>query len=304
MAIKGIASGVRGVAPEIQGKYILILVLVFSLFCFSGLAFSLEVSYPEGVFQGGIYKIVVYGDDNIISISGTFDGSNIYFNETETPGTFFGLMGVNLVATPGTKRLKLKIRNGDGTNESWGRELQLKEGDFAVQRLTLDSKWTSYDDETMARINRENKIIGDLFRKETPDKLWSEPFMMPMEGRISGEFGLRRYINGEPRSPHSGIDIVDVTGTPISAANDGEVALTMDMFFSGLSLFIDHGQGLYTMYFHLSEVLVNETDKVKKGETVALVGATGRVTGAHLHFGVRLNYNKVSPWDLVNLEID
>jgi murein DD-endopeptidase MepM/ murein hydrolase activator NlpD len=124
--------------------------------------------------------------------------------------------------------------------------------------------------------------------------------MMPLIGPITGGFGLIRYINGDPSSSHAGLDIGAVSGTQVLAANDGKVALVMDMFFSGLSLFIDHGQGLYTMYFHLSDVLVKEGDVVKRGEKIALVGATGRVTGPHLHFAVRLNTNKVNPYGLVD----
>lgn len=277
--------------------------LFFTILIIIGRSFAFTIDFPDEVTQGGIYKIGVSGEDSIIEVSGTFLNRNVYFDTTKYPGTYFGLLGVDLSADPGPKSLHVIIKKADGTSEAISREVMVRMGDFRVQHLTLPDKWVHYDEETIKRINDENRIITALFKEETKEKLWTQPFLMPLEGRITGEFGLRRYINGEPRSSHSGLDISAVTGTPIVSANTGKTALVMDMFFSGLSLFIDHGQGLYTMYFHLSEVLVEEGDEVERGQTIALVGATGRVTGAHLHFGVRLNYNKVSPWDLVNLKV-
>lgn len=277
--------------------------LFFTTLIIIGQSFAFTIDFPDEVTQGGIYKIGFSGEDTITGVTGTFLDRNVYFDNTKFPGTYSGLLGIDLNADPGPKDLQIIIERSDGSREKTSREIMVRMGDFRVQHLTLPDRWVHYDNETTKRINEENRIITALFKKETEEKLWTEPFLMPLEGRITGEFGLRRYINGEPRSSHSGIDISAVTGTPIISANKGKAALVMDMFFSGLSLFIDHGQGLYTMYFHLSEILVKESDEIERGQTIALVGATGRVTGAHLHFGVRLNYNKVSPWDIVNLKV-
>ncbi len=277
--------------------------LFFTTLIITGRSFAFTIDFPDEVTQGGIYKIGISGEASITGVRGTFLDRNVYFDPIKYSGTYSGLLGIDLNADPGPEVLHVIIEKADGTRETISREIMVRMGDFRVQHLTLADKWVHYDDETTKRINEENRIIAALFKKETEERLWTEPFLMPLEGRITGEFGLRRYINGEPRSSHSGIDISAVTGTPVIAANSGKAVLVMDMFFSGLSLFIDHGQGLYTMYFHLSDVLVEEGDEIERGQTIALVGATGRVTGAHLHFGVRLNYNKVSPWDLVNLKV-
>jgi murein DD-endopeptidase MepM/ murein hydrolase activator NlpD len=266
-------------------------------------SFGFTLNYPDEVVQGGIYVIGAADEGNIASIRGEFMGRNIFFNPTRHPDAFAGIMGVNLIAEPGIHRLKITVLRTDGNEDTLYFTVTVKRGNFKAQYLTVPDKWVHYDEKTLERIRKENKIVGAVYKTETETRLWSAPFMMPLEGRITAEFGLRRFFNGEPRASHSGIDISAVTGTPVLAANDGKVALAMDLFFSGLSLFIDHGQGLYTMYFHLSDILVSEGDSVKKGEVIALVGATGRVTGAHLHFGVRLNNNKVNPWDLVNVEI-
>ncbi|MBN1881813.1 MAG: M23 family metallopeptidase [Deltaproteobacteria bacterium] len=280
-------------------KHILIFCCVI-LACFGVKGLSAEITYPASIKQGGVDVVTIIGGGPISTAVGSFNGRTVYFNPASSDTEYLGLVSAHLQTDPKDASLRVEISYVDGTSEIISRSIAIVDGDYETQYLTLDEKWTSYDEETLARIQRENNIIGALFKTETPDKLWTEPFMMPLLGRITGEFGLRRYINDEPRSPHSGIDISAVTGTPILAANDGRTVLVMDMFFSGLSLFIDHGQGLYTMYFHLSDVLVEEGDDVRRGDTVALVGATGRVTGAHLHFGVRHTNNKVNPWDLVN----
>jgi len=278
----------------------ILIVCCLMLACYSAVGLCAEIIYPTIIKQGGLDVVKITGKTPINSATGSFNGRTVYLNPTSLDTEYLGFVSAHLQTDPADARLRVEIEYTDGTSEVLSRTISIIDGDYETQYLTLDSKWTSYDEETLARIQRENNIIGALFKTETPKKLWTEQFMMPLTGRITGEFGLRRYINNEARSPHSGIDISAVTGTPILAPNDGRAVLVMDMFFSGLSLFIDHGQGLYTMYFHLSEVLVEEGDDIHRGDTIALVGASGRVTGAHLHFGVRHTNNKVNPWDLVN----
>jgi hypothetical protein len=260
---------------------------------------AVNVDFPDRVTQGEVYLVTISGDDTVASARGLFAGRSVYFNPTGVAGTFAGLIGVDLAASPEVKILALTIKKNDGATETMTRSITVVKGNFSVQRLTVDDKWVSPDEATCKRIQHENEIVTALYATESRRKLWSGPFMMPLIGEITGSFGLTRYINGSPSSSHNGIDIAAVTGTPVVAANDGRVALVMDMFYSGLSLFVDHGQGLYTMYFHLSDILVTGGEDVKRGQMIGLVGATGRVTGAHLHFGARLNYNKINPADLV-----
>jgi murein DD-endopeptidase MepM/ murein hydrolase activator NlpD len=264
------------------------------------IARAADINCPDRVLQGGIYLVTVTGAHDVSSVRGVFAKKSVYFNPTPSGTTFTGIMGVDVSATPEVKLFVVTLKKADGTKEIVTKNVTVRPGNFPVQRLTLDEKWERLDEKTLARIQHENKVVSALYATETPTRLWTGPFVLPLVGEVTGTFGLSRYINGEPRGPHTGLDISAVTGTPVAASNDGKVALVMDMFYSGLSLFIDHGQGLYTMYFHLSEVLVSEGDAVKKGDTIALVGATGRVTGAHLHFGVRLNTNRVNPTDLVS----
>jgi murein DD-endopeptidase MepM/ murein hydrolase activator NlpD len=278
--------------------------ILFVFFVWTAPASAVNIKVPDRVSQGGVYIVTLSGDDTAVSAKGLFARRTIHFNPTDVPGTFVGLLGVDLAASPEVKTLAVTIKRSNGATETMTRSITVVKGKFFVQRLTLDEKWVSFDDATLKRIQHEAEISTALYATESPRRLWSEPFMMPLVGEITTAFGLTRYINSQPPYSHEGIDISAVTGTPIVAANDGKVALVMDRYLSGLSLFIDHGQGLYTVYFHLSDVLVTGGESVKRGQMIALVGATGRVTGAHLHFGARLNYNRVNPAELMGKRVD
>jgi len=278
-------------------------IFIFLFFFLTGTAHAFHVSCPDKIPQGGVALVTVELGEEFIFCKGIFNGKTVYFNPVDGSQSFIGLLGVDLNAPVGSKSLSIAAVTADGTQEKEDVTIEIIPGNFIEQHLTLDEKWVDLDSETLARIERENKIITALFRKETPKKLWSTAFMVPADGDNTGGFGLKRFINGESKSSHSGIDIGVPYGTPVVASNDGIVALTIDYFYGGLSVFIDHGQGLYTMYFHLSEILVSEGSSVKKGSIIGRVGATGRVTGAHLHFAVRLSGNKVNPNALMNLTL-
>jgi murein DD-endopeptidase MepM/ murein hydrolase activator NlpD len=167
---------------------------------------------------------------------------------------------------------------------------------YAEQRLTVKNQsHVTPDQEQLDRIGRERKIIDaalNNFRDVTVDGISLDA---PVDGPRSSSFGLRRFFNDQPRSPHKGMDIAASQGTPINAPRDGVVAATGDYFFNGNTVIIDHGQGYVTMYCHLSEIAVEEGRQISAGEAIGAVGATGRVTGPHLHFGTYLNGTAVDP---------
>jgi murein DD-endopeptidase MepM/ murein hydrolase activator NlpD len=133
---------------------------------------------------------------------------------------------------------------------------------------------------------------------------WTGDFINPLEGEIITPFGVRRIINNVSKSPHTGIDVAGEKGAKIRAPNSGVVVLVDKQFFSGTSVVLDHGQGIYTMFFHLSKVLVKPGQMVRKGDVIALVGSTGRATGPHLHWGVRIQGARVDPLELVHLKLE
>ena len=156
--------------------------------------------------------------------------------------------------------------------------------------------------EDQARADREAAETSAIYDTFTAERYWSDAFQVPVRGAKDGRnFGHRRVFNGQPRAPHSGADLRATTGTPIYAANRGRVVLAKDLFFSGNAVYIDHGHGLFTTYLHLSRIDVAVGEMVEQGQQLGLAGATGRVTGPHLHWGVRLVDARVDPFSLVRI---
>jgi murein DD-endopeptidase MepM/ murein hydrolase activator NlpD len=166
---------------------------------------------------------------------------------------------------------------------------------YPVQTLTLPKEKVDLSPEDLARVRRESQEIGRLW-----GRMAERRFALPLHPPLAplpegGRFGSRRVINGQPRSPHSGADYSAKAGEPILAVADGEVALADEHFFAGNSVFVDHGDGLISMYFHMSRILVQEGEIVRRGQVIGEVGATGRVTGPHLHFGLRWHGARIDP---------
>ncbi len=189
----------------------------------------------------------------------------------------------------GEEQLVLRAEDGPLT-------VDVIEHAYREQRLTVKNQsYVSPGKEQLDRIARERKIIDAAlgnFRNATLDSI---DLAAPVDGPRSSSFGLRRFFNDQPRSPHKGMDIAAATGVAIKAPRDAVVTATGDYFFNGNTVILDHGQGLVTMYCHLSEIAVDEGQSVTSGETIGAVGATGRVTGPHLHFGTYLNGTAVDP---------
>ncbi|HSD65106.1 MAG TPA: M23 family metallopeptidase [Vicinamibacteria bacterium] len=167
--------------------------------------------------------------------------------------------------------------------------------DYPVQKLTLPRRMVELSPEDLERVERENREMARLWTREGPRR-FALPLAAPLDPLpAGGRFGHRRVINGRTRSPHGGADYTAAAGVPVLAAADGTVALVADQFFGGHAVFVDHGDGLVTMYMHMSRVDVAEGQPVRRGERVGAVGSTGRATGPHLHFGVRWRGARVDP---------
>ncbi|MEE8185827.1 MAG: M23 family metallopeptidase, partial [Thermodesulfobacteriota bacterium] len=168
-------------------------------------------------------------------------------------------------------------------------------GDYGIERLTLPPDMVELNGKALERVKKEAELTNKLWAGSYREPLWSGPFIMPVEGHITGYFGTRRILNGNSRSPHSGVDIAAPKGTPVKAANKGRVVFVGDLFFNGRFVVIDHGLGVFTAYSHLSAVHIESGQLVEKGAVVGEVGATGRTTGPHLHFSVKVGGTRVSP---------
>jgi murein DD-endopeptidase MepM/ murein hydrolase activator NlpD len=216
-------------------------------------------------------------------------------------GTFEGLLGIDLNIRPAAYAIEVLATDGEGKVYVSRLSLKVKKADFKTQRLSLPSPMVDLDAQTLERVDREERRLKALFQAFRQERLWGGPFVRPVPGEITTGFGLRRIINGKPRSPHTGVDLRGETGTPVSACNTGAVALVDQLFFSGKSVILDHGWGVYSMYFHLSETLVVEGDRVRTGAMLGRVGSTGRSTRPHLHWAIRINGARVDPLSVVKL---
>ena len=202
------------------------------------------------------------------------------------------IVGIPLATKPG--ELQVSVRTDKGTRAL---EYRVRDKKYTEQRLKVSPKTVDLSPEDNARYERERD------HQQKVMATFSEPFpqstdlmmQVPVPGRRSSSFGLRRIFNGQPRNPHSGMDIAAATGTPIKAPLPGRVIDVGDYFFNGGTVWLDHGGGLLTMYCHLSKVDCKVGDELKTGEAFCKVGATGRVTGPHLHWGVMLNRTMVDP---------
>lgn len=196
--------------------------------------------------------------------------------------------------------IPLETKPGVQTAQARGTDLKLVfnvEGKaYEVQHITLSNqRMVTPAEADLKRIREETARMTKIYRHWTDVADLPLPFQSPISGRQSSAFGLRRVFNGESRNPHSGLDIAAPKGTPVGAPAEGTVVNTGDYYFNGRTVFIDHGQGLITMYCHLDEIRVHEGQKIKRGDILGTVGMSGRATGAHLHWTVSINDARVDP---------
>jgi len=205
-------------------------------------------------------------------------------------GKFVAYVGIDLGTSPGAAELSYKIGTARGAQA-----VTISPKEFASESLKVAPSYTDLDKATLARVARENKVLAKIWATESPQRMWLKPFQRPLDAPLGSPFGLRRIFNGQPRSPHSGLDLKAPAGAPIFASNKGKVVLAHNLFFTGNTVILDHGLGLYTIYAHLSRIDVKEGQVVERTWPIGLVGATGRVTGPHLHWAAKLGGARVDP---------
>jgi len=256
---------------------------------------------PRVVRQGDVFMVKASGPASFGSIHGEFRGKRFPLSAGANKGTYESLVGIDLDAKPAKYEMKVLAKGEEGKVYSKALSLKVEKTDFPVQKLTLPRSMVDLDPKTLERVNRESKKLKALFEGVQTETLWRGAFLRPVEGELSGAFGVRRIINGQTKSPHSGIDLRADEGTPVVACNGGRIALVDEFFFSGKSVILDHGGGLYSMYFHLSEIGVSEGDRVHTGDLLGRVGSTGRSTGPHLHWGMIIRGARVDPLSFLRL---
>ena len=258
-----------------------------------------ELISPNGpVSQGEVVQITLTGLEDGSEVKGLWQSQPLEFFEVKEK-EYRSLLGIDFRLTPGTYPLEVEVDSPGNSPATYRTSIEVAKKEFGEQSLTLPENMVTLDAKTLKRVRKEAAEFKKLWDVHTPKKYWYGNFVLPLPGKLSTPFGLGRILNGEPRSPHSGVDLRAKLGEPVRAANHGRIVLVGDFFFHGKAVVIDHGWGLYTMYFHLSKVKVSEGDLVGKGYVIGLAGSTGRATGPHLHWGVRLEGARVDPFALM-----
>jgi len=215
-----------------------------------------------------------------------------------SPTEWQALVGIDLETKPG--RYAISIVTGPLEQDRFTHRLTVAPKTFRTRQLTVDAAFVNPPDEAQARIAADAERLRRVWSSSSPTPLWSGPFVRPVADPANSVFGTRSVFNGEPRSPHGGADFSSAAGTPVKAPNAGRIALADDLYFTGNTVVIDHGAGLFSLFAHLRTISVRESDTVTTGTVVGEVGATGRVTGPHLHWAVRANSDaRVDPLSLL-----
>jgi hypothetical protein len=212
--------------------------------------------------------------------------------------TWRALIGIDLDVRPGMYHVSIDADPGRG-HASY--DLVVAPRRFRTRRLTVDPAFVTPPPSARERIDRDAALLDATWRAPAPERLWTTPFVRPVPQEANSAFGTRSVFNGTPRSAHGGADFMSPAGTPIRAPNAGRIAIARDLYFSGNTVVIDHGLGLFSTLAHLSAFDVHEGDRVTVGQMVGRVGATGRVTGPHLHWAVRVGSARVDPLSVLSV---
>jgi murein DD-endopeptidase MepM/ murein hydrolase activator NlpD len=214
-----------------------------------------------------------------------------------------GLIGLDLDVTSGSTRLSLIVLHDGGEVEEVERLVEIAGREFPVKKLWVEEKYVIPPPEVAERIRWETELLKTIYGIMTPHRLTEGGFTRPLGGEVTADYGEKRVYNNLPRSRHAGVDISAPFGSAVGASNSGRIVLARNLYFSGETVIIDHGLGLFTFYGHFSKLLVKRGDIVKEGDIIGLVGSTGRSTGPHLHWGARVGENRVNPLALMNLAL-
>ena len=292
-------------------KILIIVSLVFLLFPAYLYPFQASVNTDHGqitvkseyrrLSQGELINISLHSPA-FASAKARFDGKDYMFVSSGEPSTFFLLIGLGLDIKPGIHDLNVRIEFADGQRKNFSFKIPISKGKFHLKKINVDRRFTSPSPEEQERILKDVELTMAVYSETASHWLGHGKFIMPVRDRIKRNFGERRIFNDGFLSRHRGIDILSPAGTPVRASNSGKVALARDLYYSGNTIIINHGIGLFSIYCHLSKVCAEEGESIDKGEIIGYTGSTGRATGPHLHWGFKLFDKYIDPLSVVYLK--
>ncbi len=249
--------------------------------------------------QGKAVQLTFPNEAGVRSIEMKWQGKTVPF--VLLKDSWITVVGVDLDIKPGDHPGDVLVTRADGRMETRSTTIRVESTNFPTTELQVEERFVQLNPADQTRSGREAQEISKIFGVVTPEILWDKPFSAPIPGGRGANFGHRRVFNGEPRAPHNGADLRAQTGTPIRSTNRGRVVMAKNLFFTGNTVIVDHGLGIYSLYAHLSRIDARLNAIIENGQQVGLAGATGRVTGPHLHWGIRVQGARVDPFSLVNM---
>jgi len=258
---------------------------------------------PLRIVNGSPVVVRVTTPRPVSELTGKWLGHELAFTFDGTSKTWLALAGASLETKPGSYPMELQGKTSAGQALSFTKEIPVQRKRYPRTVLKVPERYTAPSPEDQHEIEQDKKEKEEAFKTLSPEREWSGSFSPPVTSEISEIFGVQRVFNGSVKATHQGLDFRAHAGTQVAAVNSGKVILARPLFFEGNCVVIDHGQGLLTLYLHLSKFLVNEGDEVKKGQPIALSGGTGRATGPHLHLAVRWQGEYLDPQTLLSFRL-
>lgn len=262
-----------------------------------GVPVDFKVQLPsEPLVEGGFFQALVTTEVPVRQVSGKFMGRDIQFYPVDEK-VYGALVGVDVDYKIGENAFEITVEGNEGRTTQTSM-LNVLVGDFPSETLSVQPRKIKPLKKDLPRIRREMKLVREIYSSSATKKYWDPPLVIPVKDTVTSIFGSKRVYNGIKQSAHYGTDIRAKVGTAIKSPIAGKVALAKNLFYTGNTVIIDHGYGFFTVYGHMSKIRVKKGQEIKKGQKLGLSGATGRVSGPHLHWGAQLHGVKIDPMRL------
>jgi len=258
---------------------------------------------PARLVNGSPIVFRVAPPTHLESLSGKWFDHDVFFSYDTASKSWYAIAAVSLETAPGSYSLALNGTSKTGNAVTFSQKIRVRAAKYPSIAVTVAPKFTEPSPEQLEQIKQDQKLKQEIFQHVAPEREWKGDFEAPVKAPISDVFGTRRTFNGKVESTHQGLDFAVPQGTPVSALNSGTVLLARPLYFEGNCVVLDHGQGLLSLYLHLSEFKVKAGEQVSAGQELGLSGSTGRATGPHLHVAVRWQGIYLNPATLLRLKL-
>lgn len=260
-------------------------------------ALTVQIDDPQ-IQPGDVLRALVTAPTDVASVSATWRDTTVPFARL-ADGRWHALLGIDIDSAPTPLTLRVSATRTSGPTLRLVHTVDVVAKTFRTRRIRVNPKFVTPPKSALPRIADDNKRLQAIFAAPLAERLWRSGAVRPVEGVAVSGFGVRSILNGQPRGPHTGLDLAAITGTPVHAPTSGLVVAAREFYYSGNTVILDHGDGLFSTMAHLSAFDVTEGQRVEQGALLGKVGATGRVTGPHLHWAVRLHGARVDPLSLL-----